>query len=194
MRTAVAFLLLVLVGAGAVFGYQKFGAWQSGRLVQWRADSARVADATRAATLAAATKDTVHLRAKKSYQSHRDQVISSGSATSRERETFAKCDEVVRTCDERHTADSIVAASLRAELAVARARPIDRPKRLQVWTEGAYDVLSAAPVLRAGVELRILGGIHAGAAADVAIPSAAECSAGRCVVRTRALLGIRYVF
>jgi hypothetical protein len=82
-----------------------------------------------------------------------------------------------------------VIRTLRNELAVARARPTEQPKRFNLYGEAMYDLLNTAPVFRAGAELRLLGPISAAAAGDLAIPPA-----GQSRVMTRALVGIRYRF
>lgn len=194
MRRAGIFVGGVLVVALALFGYKKYGNWQNGRLVKWRADSARVADDTRVATLAAAKADTVYLQARGGYVAQRARVLGSGTATPREKATIAACDEVQRTCDERHAADSIEKASLRTELAVARAKPTMTPRRFMIGAEGLYDLLNAAPVLRANTELRIVGPISLKAEGELAIPSAGQCQTGKCGVTMRGLVGVRYVF
>lgn len=194
MRNVVVFLVGIAVVALGLFGSRKYADWQNAKLVKWRTDSTRVADDTRAATLAAMKADTIYLRAKGDYVVYRDRILGSGTATPRDSATFQACNLVQQTCDERHAADSVEKASLRAELVVARARPTERPPRVTLYGEGLYDLLNAAPVFRAGAELRLLGEIRATAVGDVAVPSAVECRAGRCGVTTRALVGVRYVF
>lgn len=194
MKSAAWFIGLVAAGVLAVFGYQSYGQWRSARLEKWRTDSARVADDTRAATIAAAKKDTIYLRASSAYTAHRDRVLSSGTATATDSATFKTCDQVVLTCDERHAADSVEKAKLRTELATARAKPTEKAPRLQLYADGLYDFLHAVPVFRAGAEFRVLGEIRATAVGDLTIPSALECQTGRCAPTTRALVGFRYVF
>lgn len=194
MKTIGIFLGGVLLVALLFAGYQKFGDWQDAKLVKWKADSARVADesreAGRVAALASITADTVRLR----YTVYRDRVLASGTATPRDSATFGSCDAVVSSCKALHAADEAEKASLRTELATARNRPTERPKRLQLYGAGLYDVLNAAPVGRAGSDLRIVGSVLVMGEGEFAIPSAVQCRAGRCGVTTRLLVGVRYVF
>ena len=189
LKSAGWFVLLAFIVAIALFSYKRYGAWQEAKLVQWKADSTNAAEATRLAAenaeLKLRARDTAIVR----YTVYRDRVVGSGTATPGERAAFGKCDEVVRTCAELQAADSVEKESLRKELAIARARPTERAKRLELFGEGMYDLLSAAPVLRAGVELRILGPISAAAVGDLTLPSARDPR-----VVPRALLGIRYKF
>lgn len=194
MRTAGIFVGGVLVVALALFGYKKYGDWQNGRLVKWRADSARVADETRAATLAAAKADTIYLQARGGYVAQRARVLGSGTATPREKATIAACDEVQRTCDERHAADSVVIAAKDRELKNARAKPTVTLSRFTISAEGLYDLLNAVPIFRANTELRIAGPISFKAEGELAIPSAGQCQTGKCGVTLRGLVGVRYVF
>lgn len=183
------FVGLALLVALALFGYRQYGAWQNAQVVKWRADSSRVADSTRVAVQRAMKLDTIYLQARGGYVAQRARVLSSPTATARDTATIAACDVVVKTCDERHAADTLVAHNLRAELAVARNRPTERPPRLQAWGEGLYDIVHMAPVFRAGAELRLIGPIKAVGAADISIPPA-----GQSRVTVRGLVGIRYVF
>lgn len=189
LKSAGLFILVALVVAIALFGYQQYGAWQDAKLVQWKADSTNAAEATRLAAenaeLKRQARDTARLR----YTVYRDRIVGSGTATPRDSATFAKCDEVVRTCGELQAADSVEKKKLRDELAIARARPTERAKRLELFGEGMYDLLSSAPVLRAGVQVRLIGRISATAVGDVTLPSVTR---QRTV--TRALVGIRYRF
>lgn len=189
LKSAALFVAIGFIVALALFGYQRYGAWQDAKLEKWKADSTNAAEATRLATenaeLKLRARDTAIVR----YTVYRDRVVGSGTATPGERAAFGKCDEVVRTCAELHAADSLEKESLRNELAIARDRPTERAKRLELFGEAMYDLLSAAPVLRAGVELRIIGPISAAAAGDVTLPSA-----GQPRIVTRALVGIRYRF
>lgn len=189
IKTVALFVGIVLVIALALFAYRKYGEWQNGKLIQWRADSARVADSTRVAVLRARKADTIYLQARGGYVVQRARVLNSPTATAKDTAIFAACDLVVRTCDERHAADTIVIASLRRELETARARPTERPPRLQAWGEGLYDVLHMTPVFRAGAELRLVGPIEAVGAADLSIPPV-----GQSRVTMRGLVGIRYRF
>lgn len=196
MKTLGTYLGVALVVALAFFGYQRYGAWQTAKLARWRADSARVAvqaaEAGRLAAIASLKADTVKLR----YTVYRDRVIASGTATLRDTATFAMCDALVVSCTALHAADSVEKASLRAELAVARARPSDAPRRLAFRAGALYDVLSAAPLFRADAIFRVLGPVALGAEGEVAIPPASRCVPGgaECRVQFGARLGVWYTF
>jgi len=196
MKTLGMFLGVVAVVALGIFGYQQYGTWKAGQLVKWRADSARVADDTRAKTLAAVKADTAFLTGKTVYVRGRDRVLHDTvhPPSADVRACYAAADSLLSLCAVRHAADSAVSAALRAELAVARAKPSERQKRFTLYGAGLYDLLNAAPVFRAGVDLRVLGGISGMAEGELAVPSAVQCQTGKCGVAMRALVGVRYVF
>lgn len=191
LRTIGIWVGTVFVLALLFFGYNWYRGLAPARLAKWRADSTAVADTTRAATLRSVKADTQYQQGATIYLRGRDRILHDTvhPPSVEVRACYAAADSLFSLCAIRHAADSSEKAALRAELAVARAKPTERPKRLNLFGEGLYDVLHMAPVFRAGAELRLLGPITAVGAADLSIPPA-----GQSRVNARALVGIRYVF
>lgn len=197
LRTVGIFFGIALAAALALFGYKQYGTWKAGQFVKWRADSTRVADSARVATIRAMVADTVYRTTKQGYIVYRDRLLQSPTATAKDSATFGRCDAIVSSCDERHRLDSLVIVAKDRQIAVANAKPSDMPKRWSIYGEALYgvtaagpdSVLGAAPVFRGGSEFRLFGPITAKAEGELSMPPA-----GRSKPMGRAFVGIRYVF
>lgn len=127
--------------------------------------------------------DTVYDTARVSYVTYRDRILQSGTATARDSMTFKLADKVVASCDTVRITSNAVIESVQGEKKLQEQRP--GPRRVQFFGEALYNMVAAAPVVRLGMTVKLLGPV------DLSLAGEAE---RRAEVPYRALVGVRIRF
>lgn len=122
------------------------------------------------------------------YIVYRDRVIHDNPADTALRNLAGRCDQLILTCEARHSIDSARIANLKSEVDTLKRMTKSKPPRISAFALGGYDWYNQQQIVQLGGDVRIAGPLSVTGYLEAARGAEPER------VRTRGVVAAKFTF
>ncbi len=129
-----------------------------------------------------------YIEQKVPYVVYRDRVIEKYPKDTAIQNLVRSCNQLIVTCEERHTVDSARISNLRAEVKALKESPKAKQPRISAFITGGMDFIASQPLVQVGAETRFIGPVSITAMVQAARKNNEND------VETRGIVGVTFHF